>query len=309
MARSGENCLFAHVARGRSVKDLPRVTAAFELPAAKITVGSALARWKGTRVSALLGAGDYQLLRLDAPQVPRPEWKAALRWSLQEHLDFPVAEASFDVIDIPAEAHAPGRQRMVYVVVARNDVILPLMQSFDQTGLKLAAIDVPGLALRNISALLETPGQGQACLYFDSLGGQLVVTFGGEMYDFRRINISLGQFGRAGEEEKKQIFERINLDLQRTFDTLDRQYSFISIGRLSIAHQPELAGLPGYLKENLYVPVDLLSLQDRLDMHACPQLQHPLKQSHFLLAIGAALRDAVADSGEEGRMPAEGGRS
>lgn len=303
MARSGGNCLFAHVAHKRGAKDLPRVAAVFELPSREFTAGSGLGRWKGTRATALLEMGDCQILRLEAPQVPRPEWKAALQWSLQEHLDFPVANASFDVIEIPTEAHAPGRQRMVYAVVARNEAVLALMRSFDGTGLDLAAIDAPGLALRNISALLESPGQGQACLYFDQQGGQLVVTFGGEMYDFRRINISLAQLGRANEEEKRGIFERINLDLQRTFDTLDRQYGFISMGRLSIAHQPELAGLPGYLKENLYVPVDLLSLQDKLDMRACPQLQHPLKQSHFLLAIGAALRGVTAGGEGEGGEP------
>ncbi|MDR2259933.1 MAG: hypothetical protein LBE06_03155 [Azoarcus sp.] len=299
--------MFVHVAHKRGARNSPRVAAAFELPAREFAAGSGLGQWKGTRAAALLDVGDYQMLRLEAPRAPRPEWKAALRWSLQEHLDFPAAEASFDVIDIPTEAHAPGRQRMVYVVVARNETVLSLMRTFDATGLALAAIDVPGLALRNISALLESPGQGQACLYFDHQGGQLVVTFAGELYDFRRINISLTQLGRADEEEKKQIFERINLDLQRTFDTLDRQYGFISMSRLSIAHQPELAGLPGYLKENLYVPVDLLSLQDKLDMHACPLLQHPLAQSRFLLAIGAALRDVAAGGAEGGG--AEGGGS
>ncbi|MDR2032758.1 MAG: hypothetical protein LBP86_11050 [Azoarcus sp.] len=309
MMRSGEQCLFAHVERGRGAKALPCVTAIFELPFAEFAAGGGLGRWKGTRATALLD--EYQVLRLEAPKVPRPEWKAALRWSLQEHLDFPVAQASFDVIDIPSEGQAAGRPHMVYVVVARSEAVLSLMQSFDGTGVALAAIDVPGLALRNVSALLENPGQGQACLYFDHQGGQLVVTFGGELYDFRRINISLAQLGRAGEDEKRQIFERINLDLQRTFDTLDRQCGFISMNRLSIAHQPELAGLPGYLRDNLYVPVDLLSLEDRLDMRSCPQLRHPLKQSHFLLAIGAALREAMAGdaSGEvaPARLAAQGG--
>ena len=300
--RSGDVCLFTHVAHRRGER-LPRVTAAFETPLAGFAAGNKVARWKGTRVTALLNTGECQVLRLDAPQVPRPEWKAALRWSLQEHLDFPVANAGFDVLDIPTEAYAPGRQRMVYVVVARNDAILSLTQSFDPAGLDLAAIDVPALALRNISALLETPGHGQACLYFDNDGGLLVVTFGGELYDFRRINTSLTQLGSASEEQKKQAFERINLELQRTFDSLDRQYSFIPMIGLSIAHRHELAGLPKYLKENLYVPVDLLSLQDKLDLHACPHLQQPVNQARFLLAIGAALRgeaagEACAQSGQ-----------
>jgi MSHA biogenesis protein MshI len=305
--RSGDACLFAHVARHRG-EHLPRIAAAFEMPLAGFASGNKLAGWKGTRVTTLLNTAECQMLQLDAPQVPRPEWKAALQWPLQEHLDFPVAKAGFDVLDIPTEAHAPGRQHKVYVVVAKNDAILSLMQSFDSAGLDLAAIDAPALALRNISALVETPGHGQACLYFDNDGGLLVVTFGGELYDFRRINTSLAQLGNANEEQKKLAFERINLELQRTFDSLDRQYSFIPMKGLSIAHRSELSGLPKYLKENLYVPVDLLSLQDKLDLRACPHLQQPVNQARFLLAIGAALRDEVRNDASAHAGSGGGGR-
>jgi MSHA biogenesis protein MshI len=292
---SGGNRLLVHVAHQRSDIGLPRITAAYKIPAAEFSSGDRLSRWKKTPVSTLLSAGEYQILQMEAPQVPRQEWKTALQWSLQDHLDFPVANASFDVFDIPTEEYMPGRQRMVYVVAAQNDVIQSVMKSFDSTGLDLAVIDTPGMALRNISALLEMPNQGQACLYFDNDKGLLVVTFRGELYDFRSINISLKQLSDNDKEQRNQLFERISLELQRTFDALDRQYGFIHIGRLSLAHRNELSGLPKYLKDNLYVPVDLLNLQGKVDIRDCPSLQQPVRQSRYLLAIGAALR---GDSGQ-----------
>jgi MSHA biogenesis protein MshI len=287
---SGGDCLLVHVAYRRSDAGLPRITAAYKIPAAEFISGGKLSRWKKTPVTTLLDMGEHQILQVEAPQVPRPEWKTALQWSLQDHLDFPVANASFDVLDIPVEAHMSGRQHMVYVVVAKNETIQSVMKSFDSTGLDLAIIDTPEMALRNISALLEMPNQGQACLHFDNDKGLMVVTFRGELYDFRSINISLKQLSSDDEDQKKQLFERVSLELQRTFDALDRQYGFIHIGRLSIAHRNELSGLPKYLKDNLYVPVDLLNLQGKLDMRNCPSLQQPVRQSRYLLAIGAALR-------------------
>ncbi|MDR1662707.1 MAG: hypothetical protein LBR95_09880 [Azoarcus sp.] len=270
--------------------------AAFKLTFAEFASGGKgkLSLWKKTPATTLLNTEEYQILQLEAPRVPRAEWKSALQWSLQDHLDFPLASASFEALDIPVEPHMSGRRHMIYVIVAKNDIILSTMQSFDSAGLNLTAIDTPGLALRNISALLEIPEQGQACLYFDNDKGFLVITFRGELYDFRNINISLQQFAACDKEQEKQLFERINLELQRTFDALYRQYSFIHISRLSIVHRTELSGLPKYLKDNLDAPVDLLNLEGKLDMRDCPGLRNPARQARYLLAIGAALRGKQA---------------
>lgn len=247
------------------------------------------------RLVTLLAAGEYQVLHLEAPQVPREEWKQALGWKLQDLIDFPVEQACFDVLDIPTEAYAPGRPAMAYAVVARKELVQGLMQSFADTGLE--AIDIPETALRNISARLESENRGLACLHFDLGGGLLVVTYKGELYASRRIEISLEQLALADMERKQQLFERIGLELQRSLDAFDRQYSFITVPRLLIAPRPELGGLLDYLATTLYLPVESLDLGQALDLSACPELQQPQQQSRFLLAIGAALRDAEGGKG------------
>jgi len=203
-----------------------------------------------------------------------------------------VEQATFDVLEIPTEPYAPGRPSMVYVVVAANAQVAPLMQRFDS--LSLEAIDIPELALRNVAALLEDENRGLALLSFDRNGGLLVITFKGELYASRHIEIPLDQFSMSDQERRQSLFERIGLELQRTLDAFDRQYSFISISRLLLAPRPELGGLLDYLSSTLYVPVENMDLSVRIDLSAAAGLQQPVEQSKYLLCIGAALRQEVA---------------
>lgn len=248
----------------------------------------------GSRLVTLMPAGSYQIVQMNAPAVPRAEWKDALRWQLKDFIDFPVEQATFDVLEIPTEPYAPGRPSMVYVVVAANAQVASLMQRFDSLRLSLEAIDIPELALRNVAALLEDENRGLALLSFDRSGGLLVITFKGELYASRRIEIPLDQFSLSDQERRQSLFERIGLELQRTLDAFDRQYSFISISRLLLAPRPELGGLLDYLASSLYVPVENMDLSGRIDLSAAAGLQQPVEQSRHLLNIGAALRQEVA---------------
>src|ERR1041385_6627200 len=51
----------------------------------------------------LLPASDYQLLLVDAPNVPALELKTAVRWRIKDMLDYHVEDATIDVLDIPVD--------------------------------------------------------------------------------------------------------------------------------------------------------------------------------------------------------------
>lgn len=291
LVSGGAGFAIAHVqtgANGVQVLQVQEVAVSGEAPLQALQKQVNLA---DCRLVSVLEPGSYQMLQLEAPPVPREEWKQALSWKLQDVLDFPAEDACFDVLDIPTQAYAPGRQAMAYAVVCRKEKVQELMLGLAGTGLE--AIDIPESALRNISALLEDENRGLACLHFDQGGGLLVVTYKGELYASRRIEISLEQLAAASLERKQQLFERIGLELQRSLDAFDRQYSFITLPRLLLAPRPELAGLLDYLASTLYLPVENLDLTQALDVSPCAELQQPQQQSRFLLAIGAALRDDV----------------
>ena len=68
--------------------------------------------------STLLDIGDYQLLVVDAPEVPPQELRAAVRWQIQDLIDFHIDDAVLDVFDAPPGGPA-GTRKQMYVVVAR----------------------------------------------------------------------------------------------------------------------------------------------------------------------------------------------
>src|SRR3954468_9577954 len=63
---------------------------------------------------ALLQAADYQMLLVEAPNVPALELKTAVRWRIKDLLDYHVQDATIDVLDIPAEQEGGTRAHSMY---------------------------------------------------------------------------------------------------------------------------------------------------------------------------------------------------
>lgn len=240
--------------------------------------------------TTLLNGSEYQLLLVEAPAVPPQELKTAMRWRIKDMLDYHIDDATIDVLDIPPDKNAPARNHSMYAVAARNEVIEKRVTLFDQANIPLEVIDIPEMAQRNISALLEEEGRGLAMLSFNAEGGLLTVTYGGELYLARRIELSWPQLAVADVAQRQINFDRITLELQRSLDHFDRQFHFITISKLMLAPLPEPVDLRDYLAGNLYLPVMTLDLNDILDFSKTPMLQHAQQQAQFFLSLGASLR-------------------
>lgn len=239
--------------------------------------------------SFLLNSAEYQMLVVEAPNVPAAELKTAVRWRIKDMLDFSVDDATVDVLDIPADRNAQSRNRSLYAVAARNEVIRKRMADFDAAKLPVSVIDIPELAQRNIACLLEDKGRGMAMLSFDENGGLLTFTFDGELYSSRHIDVPLSQLNQPDSEQRQRHFDRITLELQRSMDHFERQFSFITISKLVLAPLPPAVNLEVYLATNLYLPVSTLNLEDVFDFSTVPGVGPAQKQQCFL-ALGAALR-------------------
>ena len=237
--------------------------------------------------TTVLAGGEYQLLSLEAPAVPREELKTAVGWRLKDMLDFPLAEATIDVFDIPGDPNGTQRGSSVFAVAARNSAVSRRQAQYAECKIGLAVIDIPEMAQRNIATLLETPGRGIAVLFFDSDGGLLTMSFNGELYQARRIDVSSTQLQSP---DASQYYDRVTLELQRSFDHFDRQFHFISLARL-VLMTGAADGLHGYLADNLYMPVEQLDLATVLDLSQAAELRDPAMQARYFLAIGAALRE------------------
>ena len=240
-------------------------------------------------VLTLLGARDYQMLAVEAPNVQPDELKAAVRFRLKDMLDFHVDDATIDVLDIPADKNAAVRAHSMFTVAARNMVIEARQVLFAAAKVNLTVIDIPETAQRNISAMLEPEDRGLAMLSFNEDGGLLTVTFGAELYLSRRIDVTLDQIGEPDADRRNATYDKITLELQRSLDHFDRQFHYVTVSKLVLA--PLVSQfLHDYLSSNLYMPVDALDLASVFDLSRVPELAAiEIQQRHFM-TLGAALR-------------------
>lgn len=238
---------------------------------------------------SLLASSDYQLLLVEAPNVPPAELKTAVRWRIKDMLDYHIEDATIDVLDIPADPGGASRAHSMYAVAAKNEVIQGCIERFTAARIPLSVIDIAETAQRNIAALLEPADRGAALLYVDTSHALLTINFRGELYLARRIDVGLDQLGNAAGASHDEGMNRILLELQRSFDHLDRQFPFVGVAKLLLAPTPSDTGLRAYLSGNLDIPVEEVRFGEMLNL--APEVQLDGEAAWRLFhVVGAALR-------------------
>lgn len=241
--------------------------------------------------TTLMPSGEYNLTQLDAPVVPKEERKEALRWLLKDVVSYPLDTACVDVLDIPSEGLPAGRSAGVLVVSAAEQAVRACVAPFARAGVVLDAVDIPELAQRNVAGLLEDENRGLAFLRIDETGMMLTLTFRGELIAIRRGEVTSLQLNGTDPEQRERVKERLVLELQRSLDNFDRQYSHIPISKVVVVSHPLVEDLVAELGETTYVPVREMDLSTVMSFPAIPELRDPQCQAKYLLALGAALRE------------------
>ncbi|MBI5007025.1 MAG: agglutinin biogenesis protein MshI [Nitrosomonadales bacterium] len=283
-----------HVAEARYVGPRPQVTKCSFHPVPEVS-SAALERVGkedqvgAARATTLLSASEYQLLMVDAPNVPVDELKTAIRWKIKDSLSCHIDDATIDVLQIPTNKYGSDRPQSLYAVAASNETIRKRIGQFEKAKIELSVIDIPEMAQRNIAALYEVEGRGLAMLAFGDEGGLFTITCDGELFLARRIEITLGQLQDADESLRQQYLDRVELEVQRSLDYFDRQFHHIPVNRLLVA-APAILGLDKVLADNMGLPVEMLDLAQGMDIAAVPELADSEFVCHALPALGAALR-------------------
>lgn len=255
----------------------------------------------------------FTLLLVDAPEVEPSELKTAIRWRIKDLIDFHVDDAIIDAFDIPGQEER-GRQKLMYVVAARRASVQTHINQLEEERINLSVIDIPELAMRNISALLPEDETGVAMLYLTFEGGLLTMTRQKNLYLARRLDIGLSQLTAFVDDKPLQpaddeaadefvlddddeisqplqrAFDTIVLEVQRSLDYYESHFALPQVAGLVIAPLEEpVPGMLNYIASNLGVPVRML------DLNALVQSDLTLSdelQSQCLLPIGAALRES-----------------
>jgi len=283
-----------YVAQANYVGSRPQVTRCAFYPASEVNSATLEnirkeAQLVGGRYTTVLATNEYQMMMVEAPNVPADELKTAIRWKIKDSLNYHVDDATIDVLQIPANTYGGDRPQSLYAVAASNETIRRRITLFEKAKFDLTVIDIAETSQRNIAALYETEGRALALLAFDDEGGLLTMTCNGELFLARRIEITLGQLRDADESMRKQYQDRVELEVQRSLDYFDRQFHDIPLERMLVSAPTEL-GLARSLAENLGLQVEMLDLSAGMDVIGVPELADSEFACHALHTLGAALR-------------------
>jgi len=256
----------------------------------------ALARAAGLGAApavGVLGLDDYQLVLVEAPEVPAEELSAAVRWRLADLVDTDIEASVVDVFPVPQRSGGAGH--MVYAVLAPKAQVSAMAKAMQAADLPVTAIDIPELALRNIAELLPEDVGGVAMLYLDAGQGVITLSRQGTLYLTRRVDIGSEALRHRGpgpiDDELRELLEGLVVELQRSLDYYESHFAQPPASAVVISPLPvAMDGLADHLAGQLGLRVRMLDLGELID---CRQPLPPAAQSDCLLALGAALRQGV----------------
>ena len=234
-------------------------------------------------VFSVLEPASYQLLLVEAPDVPEEELRAAVRWRIKDLIDFHVDDAVIDVFEMPSHSRG-GQAKMMYTVAARAESVRKQVDLIGNAGFSLEAIDIPELCLRNVADRIEEDGRGVALLYLSEDQGLLIVVRQGVMYLTRRIETGVQTLASANGL-RSELVSGLALEIRRSLDYFESHYDQKPVFTLYSAGLE--AGDRNDLAVDLSVTVEEIDLAKVLSVDC--ELDAEL-QRRCLPAIGAALR-------------------
>lgn len=260
-------------------------------------------------VNLVLAPEMYNLSLVDRPDVADDEVTEAVRWLIQDQVDYPMESASLDVFDLPRSA---SRERpMVFAVAVQTELLRGLIREINAAGLELASVDASELTLRNlIWRCYPHADQNIAMLRLTANSGLVNISRADELYLARRISGVPAEFSEARWEDFR---ERLLLQVQRSIDYYESAMNQPQCNMLVVACTDDWTPLVSqYLAEMLPFPVrtvaEVLAGEIQLALHN-PQAQEvdwgtlSDAQSNAIAAglpaLGGLFRQQIARAVEE----------
>lgn len=240
--------------------------------------------------NCVLHPGEYELIQIDAPEVPSQELSTALRWQIKDLIDFHIDDAVIDHIALPNEG-ASGKAQLL-VIASKESVIRKYVDQLQSTGCNIATVDIAVQATRNIICKqLENSSQDSIGLL--NLWGEtskISVVYNQDVYINRASDIGLKSLEFVNDEDinSQLILDSLALELQRTFDYYESHSRQAPISQIVIAsNEKPIDKLPEMLEQRLGIDCINLDISDIFTFN-----EKTVNIDHRCIsAIGGALRD------------------
>ncbi|MBQ0729813.1 MAG: hypothetical protein KBT75_03885 [Oleispira antarctica] len=137
----------------------------------------------------ILDDEDYELLLVEAPNVPDEELSAAIEFRIGDLLGQPVEDTAIQAIRLPSDAYR-GRMSMAHVIASPNATIKARVAWAEQLHLTVEVITVPELSLLNVLAASSVE-QGIALLELGPNYGCIRLYQDGALYLTRQVEMGI----------------------------------------------------------------------------------------------------------------------
>lgn len=237
-----------------------------------------------TPVFLLLNPEDYELNLIESLPVPKNEFMTALSWRIRSLLAYPIDEALMDYFELPAKKNSPTMP-LIGAVTSQRSKVSSKISTIKNCGLTITTIDIPELAMANLSALHESDEKSTAFLYFYENYVILNISRQKQLYFTRRIGIT--RMADANID-----FEKLSLEILRYFDFFRSQWRLAAPTRfLAAAEKGETQIITQRLSERLLNKVDAYQLPSSMFSEEVRQQI----ATHYLLDFGCLLRKDAGD--------------
>ena len=245
-------------------------------------------KWTGRTCSVVMHPSAYQLLLVDAPDIPEEELKDAMRFRIKDLIKFSLEECVVEAFQLPNDAYR-GRLKMVYTAATNEKIVETLIDYIELSALNLWQIEISELAIRNLASLSPYDQQGVAILWLKSSCSYLNLCHNSDLYLSRKFDAGIASAQSTPQLTSFQSdMEQLTLEIQRSLDYYESQLGKGSVHCIYLAPLSQPApGVIEFLQQNLPVsiePLDMTSL-----FSDCPNITTS-EQALCMTAIGTAIR-------------------
>tara|TARA_R110002050_G_scaffold4499_4_gene21847 strand:- start:5890 stop:6828 length:939 start_codon:yes stop_codon:yes gene_type:complete len=286
---TGKGVSFAHIQQTASQPELSFCEHIFSPNPFKDTTRFAeLIKSKGlngTKTLIVMPESSYQIHLVERPAVPDEEIADALRWKIKDLIDFDIEHAVIDYIELPEDAYR-GRSRMLYAVAAARNEIDRRVAWCESIGLEPIVVDVPELALLNLTEDLADSEAGLAAFFLGDESSSINLLSDSSLYFTRHLHYNR----KVGADDVGAAV----LELQRSLDYYESQVGKPPCVRLLVMpFQPDDTPLMTELRQSLYLDIHSLNLNNLISSSV--ELSDDLQQ-WTTVAVAAALRSESLES-------------
>lgn len=202
----------------------------------------------------ILNKDDYQIVQTDALDVPEDEMTQAIRWNVNDLIDYKQGEYLLDTFLVP-EHGLGNRLKKVFVAATPIESLKNKLSIFEEAFLNVKEVTITELILGALAKQLKkTQNKPYFIVAQDGLLCQLSLWFEGDLYLLRNFNLS------QNTDDFDQ-FQKLLLEIQRSID--------YTIGELKLLEPAEVLFTPAFyqqqelflfLKEQLGKEITLMDL-------------------------------------------------